>query len=91
MTADWKKSLNEEVAARQEAAAAPQVTASKEGWQQRLIAERDELAVKLGRLGLWLSTAEGNQPGTEEHTLAVNQYSGMEMYLQALEARIKKL
>jgi len=57
-------------------------------WQLRVIAERDDLKGKLHKLGVWLGSEEGNKPGTDDHSNAILQYSGMEMYLQALEKRV---
>lgn len=58
-------------------------------WQLRVIAEAKDLEQKLDRLGHWLGSEDGNKPGTEEHANAMLQYSGMEVYLQALKKRIK--
>ena len=59
-------------------------------WQSRVIAERDALQSSLEKHGKWLGSTEGNKPGTAEHDDAILQYSGMEMYLRALNNRIKK-
>lgn len=61
-----------------------------EDWQARMLAERDALQANLEKLGRWLSSPNGNRPGTEDHADAVLQYSGMEMYLQALNNQIKR-
>ena len=56
-------------------------------WQERVVAEKDELAEKIDKLDVFL-VGRGASLGEDELSLLQDQRTAMGHYLHALEARI---
>lgn len=60
-----------------------------EPFQERMVAEVEDLTIKLGKLVAFMELPKFNQLQTIEQKLLLMQLVGMELYLDALKQRLE--